>query len=132
MSYIASKIYPELKDLSLSDIKKFHKDKRQIAKAAGFAINYGGTGFTIAKNLGISEEEGDFVYTSYFNAFPGLKNYFKRIQRDTLKKGFILIDPLTRRKNFFPRPKTKKERGSVERAALNFPKMYGACYREVA
>ena len=120
-SYIASKIFPELANVSLADIKKYHKDKRQIAKAAGFAINYGGTGFTIAKNLGISDEEGNFVYTSYFKAFPGLKNYFKKVQKETLRKGYILIDPLTRRKNFFAKPNNNKERGSVERAALNFP-----------
>lgn len=37
-SFIASKIYPELEGLELSEIKKLHKDKRQAAKAAGFAI----------------------------------------------------------------------------------------------
>lgn len=37
-SFIASKIFPELSHLSLKRIKSHHKDKRQIAKAAGFAI----------------------------------------------------------------------------------------------
>lgn len=39
-SYIASKIFKELSDLSLNDIKKYHSEKRNIAKSAGFAINY--------------------------------------------------------------------------------------------
>jgi DNA polymerase-1 len=38
-AYIASKIYPEIAHLSLDDIKKNHKQLRQNAKAAGFAIN---------------------------------------------------------------------------------------------
>jgi DNA polymerase I-like protein with 3'-5' exonuclease and polymerase domains len=38
-SFIASKIFPELGDLSLDEIKDNHKGKRQIAKGAGFAIN---------------------------------------------------------------------------------------------
>lgn len=38
-SFIASKIFPELEGLDLDTIKHDHKDKRQIAKGAGFAIN---------------------------------------------------------------------------------------------
>jgi len=118
---IASKIYPELADVSLSDIKKYHKDKRQVAKGAGFAINYGGNGFTIAKNLGIDAEEGEFVYNAYFKAFPGLKKYFKKVQKESLSRGYILIDNITGRKNWFESPKNKMEKSSIERAALNFP-----------
>lgn len=120
-SFIASKIYPELSDLSLEEIKKNHKDKRQIAKAAGFAINYGGTGYTIAKNLGISEKEGDAVYDAYFVAFPNLKKYFDKVQRISLNQGYILIDPITRRKNWFRKPENNRERAAVERNALNYP-----------
>lgn len=120
-SFIASKIYPELSDLSLEEIKKNHKDKRQIAKAAGFAINYGGTGYTIAKNLGISEKEGDAVYDAYFLAFPNLKKYFDRVQRISLNQGYILIDPITRRKNWFRKPENNRERAAIERNALNYP-----------
>lgn len=120
-SFVASKIFPELSDLTLNEIKAHHSDKRQIAKAAGFAINYGGNGYTISKNLGISSEQGDKVYDAYFKAFPGLKNYFKRVQTETLKNGFILIDPVTNRKNWFKTPKTPKEKGKIERAALNYP-----------
>jgi len=43
-----------------------------------------------------------------------------------------LIDPITGRKNWFKKPKNNKEQGAIDRAALNFPRMYGACYREVA
>jgi len=100
-SFVASKIYPELKDVSLSDIKKYHKDKRQVAKAAGFAINYGGNGFTISTNLSISPAEGEKVYTSYFDAFPGLKNYFKKVQKDMWDNGYIEFNSVTKRKLFF-------------------------------
>ena len=120
-SFIASKIYPELSELSLDEIKTSHKEKRQIAKAAGFAINYGGTGFTISKNLGIPVEQGDEVYTAYFKAFPNLKKYFNKVQKESLRRGYILIDPITGRKNWFTRPKNNKERGKIQRAALNFP-----------
>ena len=120
-SFIASKIYPELADLPLDVIKAEHKDKRQVAKAAGFAINYGGTGYTIAKNLGIDEQEGDEVYDAYFRAFPNLKKYFDRVQSESLANGYILIDPITQRKNWFRRPENNKERNAILKKALNYP-----------
>src|SRR5690606_32291906 len=95
--FVTKAIYPTLKDLTDDEIKSKHKDKRQIAKAAGFAIQYGGTGFTIAKNLGITEEEGNKVYDAYFKAFPDLRKYFDKVQNITLRQGYVLIDNLTYR-----------------------------------
>lgn len=117
-SYIASKIFPELATLSLDDIKKYHSDKRQMAKAAGFAINYGGTGFTIAANLGVSEEIGNFVYTSYFKAFPGLNNFFTKMKKQSKKQGYILIDPISGRKTWFDRNGNMHK---VDKLAQNYP-----------
>lgn len=108
-SYIASKIYPELNNVSLSDIKKNHKDKRQIAKGAGFAINYGGSGHTIAKNLGIGVDEGNKVEKAYFEAFPGLKNYFDSCEKNALDNGYILIDDIMGSKFFIENYEEFKE-----------------------
>jgi DNA polymerase-1 len=99
-SYVASKMYKELEGLTLDEVKDKHKAKRQSAKSAGFAINYGGTGLTIAQNLNISVEEGDFIYNSYFEAFPGLKDYFKKVQTQALSDGYVLISKKTGRKCF--------------------------------
>ncbi len=101
-SFVASKIFPELSGLSLDEIKNNHKDKRQIAKGAGFAINYGGTGITISQNLNISMEEGEKVYQEYFKAFPGLANYFKQEKQRALSLGYIEFNPISRRKCFIP------------------------------
>jgi DNA polymerase-1 len=120
-SFVASKIFPELAEVSLSDIKKYHKDKRQIAKAAGFAINYGGNGYTIANNLGIPQHIGDEVYDAYFRAFPGLKKYFTTVQHQARQRGYILIDPITGRKYWFKYPRSNKAKGEIDRAALNYP-----------
>lgn len=101
-SFIASKIFPELVGLDLDEIKSKHKHKRQIAKGAGFAINYGGTGITIAQNLNISMEEGDNVYKEYFKAFPGLANYFKTEKARALQLGYIQFNNISGRKCFIP------------------------------
>jgi DNA polymerase-1 len=101
-SFVASKIFPELSSLTLDEIKDKHKDKRQIAKGAGFAINYGGTGITISQNLSLSIQEGEEVYKEYFKAFPGLANYFKTEKARALKLGYIQFNNISRRKCFIP------------------------------
>lgn len=99
-SFIAKKIYPELEHLTLDEIKTQHKDKRQIAKAAGFAIQYGGVGKTIADNLGISLAEGDKIYEGYFEAFSGVKEYFERCKEQVLKDGYVTLNNVSKRKSF--------------------------------
>jgi DNA polymerase-1 len=99
-SFIASKMYPELEGLSLDEIKSKHKDKRQAAKSAGFAINYGGQGITIAENLGISLDEGNKIYEAYFKAFPGLKNYFEEVKKFGVQNGYVLISKITGKKSY--------------------------------
>lgn len=101
-SFVASKMYPELEGLTLDEIKDKHKQKRQFAKSAGFAINYGGTGITIAENLNISKEEGDNIYDSYFKAFPGLRAYFDKVKKESIDRGYILISQETGLKYYFP------------------------------
>ena len=101
-SFVAGKIFPELSSLTLDEIKEQHKDKRQIAKGAGFAINYGGTGMTISQNLSISMEDGEKVYQEYFKAFPGLANYFKQEKQKALSLGYIEFNPISRRKCYIP------------------------------
>jgi DNA polymerase I-like protein with 3'-5' exonuclease and polymerase domains len=101
-SFVASKIFPELNGLPLDDIKNNHKQKRQIAKGAGFAINYGGTGITIAQNLNVSMEKGEEVYQAYFKAFPGLADYFKEEKQKALKLGYIEFNGVSNRKCFIP------------------------------
>ena len=99
-SFVASKLFKELETLSLDEIKNKHKDKRQIAKSANFALAYGGTGFTIAKNLSISPEEGNKVEKAFFDAFTGLKAFFDKKEKETLNNGYILIDEITGSKYF--------------------------------
>jgi len=100
-SFNAKKIFSnELNDIELADVKKARPDLRQMAKAAGFAINYGGVGMTIAKNLSIPLETGEMVYKAYFEAFPGLGDYFKQQKDKAIKNGFIEFNDVSNRKCF--------------------------------
>jgi DNA polymerase-1 len=99
-SFVASKMYPELDGMPLDDIKKKHKEKRQAAKVAGFAINYGGSGRGIADQLGLTLDQGQHIYDSYFRAFPGLKSYFEKAKQFGLKNGYVLISEVTGKKSY--------------------------------
>jgi twinkle protein len=99
-SFVASKMYSELKDVSYHDIKKNHKDKRQASKIAGFAIGYGGSPQAIADQLNVSIEQAQNVYDSYFEAFPGLQEYFAEAKKQGLEKGYILLSEVTGKKSY--------------------------------
>lgn len=101
-SFVAKMCFPEeLKEVALEDVKNVRKDLRQNAKAAGFAIQFGGVGFTISNNLGVSPEIGDQVYEAYMNGFPGVKDYFDKVFKETLENGYITFNDITKRKSFF-------------------------------
>jgi DNA polymerase I-like protein with 3'-5' exonuclease and polymerase domains len=97
-SFIASKIFFHLRNIPLKVIKNEYKKERQIAKSAGFAINYGGDGNTLAENLNISKEEGEEIYKAYFEAFPGVADYFKKATKQALRDGYILFNEVSKSK----------------------------------
>lgn len=99
-SFVASKMYPELEDLSIEDIKRDHKDKRQSAKIAGFIISYGGSPKNIAEQLDQTEEQGQITFNAYFKAFPDMRVSFEKAKKEGLEKGYILISEKTGRKSF--------------------------------
>lgn len=132
-SYNASKVFPEISHLSLKKIKNEHSDKRQIAKSVSFALAYGGNGYTISNNLGVSPERGEEIYNAYFEAFPKLKKFFDKTINESMSRGFIIIDPITNRKfyfkefdklNFYKKNKQFSKyyslKGKYERACLNY------------
>ena len=99
-SYAAQVVYKELATVTLDDIKKFHKDKRQIMKGFNFALAYGGTGETVSRNLNIPIDIAKKAEEDYFKAFSGLKAYFEKAKKKPLETGYILIDPISGRKSF--------------------------------
>lgn len=103
-SYVAKLCFPEqLKDVPEHEVKEKNPELRYLAKTAGFSINYGGVGMTISRNAGVSLEVGNSVYESYFKAFPQLKEYFKKVIKETLDNGYILINEITKSKTFVSR-----------------------------
>lgn len=82
--------------------KKDHADERSTAKALTFSLSYGASHKSVARDMGISEQEGETFVEGYFRGFPGLKEDFEKTKRLALKRGWIQIDDYTDRRYFFP------------------------------
>lgn len=100
MSFNTSMIFPEVKGKDLKLIKKENSDLRQKSKAVTFAIQFGGNGSTIARNLSIEEEEGHRIYNSYMKAFPGLASYWDSNKREAFRTGYVEFNHVTKRKSY--------------------------------
>lgn len=113
--------------------KKEHKGKRQAAKAINFKLAYGGSAYTLKDDFKVDEETAQDFIDTYFDAFPGLRKFFSRSKKKSLREGYIEIDPITKRKFFFsrvqelPQLKLEKEwkeyfylKGKYERASVNY------------
>lgn len=72
----------ELFDMSYQDViatKGTQGDKYKKGKGGIFAMNYGGTSYTLQKRLGVSEEVGDKAYEGFGKRYPGIAESRKRI-----------------------------------------------------
>lgn len=86
---LAKEVYPEIKDLSDDEIKKNHKDKRQVGKVANFTVAFGGNGYTISKNLNTTKEEGEVIYNAYKILHKGIFDWGETIYKKAVHNGYI-------------------------------------------
>ncbi|XHC09452.1 DNA polymerase I [Labrenzia sp. ac12] len=94
---------------------------RRRAKAINFGIIYGISAFGLANQLGISRgEAGDYIKT-YFERFPGIKDYMEATKKQVHANGYVTT--IFGRKAHYPEVNTKNPnmRAFYERAAINAP-----------
>ena len=89
------------RDPSLIITKKSDPKARNIAKALNFALSYGASSASLKNTLQVSEEEAEEFIQAYFDGFPGLKEDFEKTKREAVLKGWIELDPYTRKRYFF-------------------------------
>lgn len=82
-------LFPELSDLSDEEIIKEHKAKRNASKAPRFCFQFGGTGFTLAENEGISVEEGERIEKLFKELHHGVYAYGEAKLKEALEYGYI-------------------------------------------
>lgn len=100
-SLTAKMAYPDaIGDCPVEEIKDRFKYYRQEAKGIEFAINYGGDFNTIANNKGIPVKEAKEIYDNYMKGFPGVKRYQDYCRQEVMRRGYILLNPITGHKAF--------------------------------
>ena len=102
-------------------IEGMPSDVRRRAKAINFGIVYGISAFGLANQLGIPQgEAGDYIKT-YFERFPGIRDYMDRMRAEVREKAFVTT--IFGRKINIPavRGKSPAERSFADRAAINAP-----------
>ena len=83
------------RDTRIEDIKHLFPQERQEAKSIEFCIGYGGTDATMVQNNGLEPTEAKKIYDDYMKGFPGVKKYQDYCRKEVIKKGYILMNPVT-------------------------------------
>lgn len=94
---------------------------RRNAKAVNFGVVYGISDFGLSNNLGISRKEAKDYIDTYFERFPGIKNYMETIVREARDKGFV--ETIYKRRRELPEINSRNfnVRNFAERTAINSP-----------
>ncbi|MEJ2561033.1 MAG: DNA polymerase I, partial [Anaerolineae bacterium] len=97
------------------------KDQRRIAKSVNFGLSYGQSAFGLAQQTGMSREEATQFIKTYFEKYPGVREYIDRTKRQAAKQGYV--ETLLGRRRYFPNLAKMRgpERGRAEREAINMP-----------
>ncbi len=119
----------ELGELTATAMRVFGIEKaedvtpndRRNAKAVNFGVVYGISDFGLANNLGISRKAAKDYIQTYFERFPGIKNYMETIVREARDKGYV--ETIYHRRRSLPDINSRNFniRNFAERTAINSP-----------
>ena len=88
-------------DTPTKEIKKKFPELRKKAKSPEFLIQFGGSAFGLAKQLGCSEEEAQRYVDAYYGKFKGIKQFKEYGSRAVRQNGYVLINPITGHKMYW-------------------------------
>ena len=96
-------------------------ETRRRAKAINFGIVYGISAFGLSNQLSIPQDEAAAYIRTYFERFPGIRDYMDREKARVRAQGFVTT--LFGRKVNIPDVKAKSvgQRAFADRAAINAP-----------
>jgi len=95
-------------------------DIRRQAKAINFGVIYGISGHGLGRNLRIPRGEAQQFINTYFEKFPGIKDYMTEMKERAKRDGYV--ESLFGRRIHTPGINSKGPmRGYSERAAINAP-----------
>jgi DNA polymerase I len=110
----ALKVFGETSGLSAHEL-------RRRAKIINYALLYGKTAFTLAKDIGVSQEAAQAFIDAYFAGFPKVRGYIDQTLAEARASG--VVKTLFGRRRPVPELTSKnfQIRSAAERVAVNLP-----------
>jgi DNA polymerase I len=102
-------------------VKDMPSEVRRRAKAINFGIIYGISAFGLANQLSIPREEAGQYIRTYFERFPGIRDYMESTKAFAREHGYV--ETIFGRRAHYPeiRSSNPQMRAFNERAAINAP-----------
>lgn len=139
-SFVATKMFSAAfgKEFIVTSTNE-NKAYRQKGKTLNFSISFGGSAYSLAQSLKISQDEAQELIDSFYKGFPDLKQMFEANKKFALDNGYIRTNPITNRirhfwywsdyrslstKSYLTREESSslmKTKGNIERRAMNTP-----------
>lgn len=95
-------------------------EMRRMGKTLNFGIIYGMSGFRLGKELGIPLREADSYIQTYFNRYPGIKEFFARLENDAATLGEVSTI-FGRKRMIALADMSGRDKGFQNRIAVNAP-----------
>ena len=96
-------------------------EMRRRAKIVNYALLYGKTAFTLAKDIGVTQQAAQAFIDAYFAGFPGVRRFIDTLLEEARRTG--VVQTLFGRQR--PVPELTSRNGQVraasERVAVNLP-----------
>ncbi len=97
------------------------KNMRRQAKAVNFGILYGISPYGLAEDIGISPKEAKNFIDTYFQTYPGIKDYMNKEIEEAHKNGYVKTIMNRKRTIDELQSSNYMQRSMGERMALNTP-----------
>ena len=94
---------------------------RRRAKIVNYALLYGKTAFTLAKDIGVTKDAAQAFINAYFDGFPQVRGFIDRTLTRARESG--VVTTLYGRRRLVPELNSKNGqiRAAAERATINMP-----------
>jgi len=64
-------------------------EQRRVSKMINYALLYGKTAFSLARDIGVSKKEAEAFIQTYFARYPGVKRYIDGLVEDARRTGTV-------------------------------------------
>ena len=109
-SLVAKSCFPEVRELSVKEIKAKYPHLRSKSKGVGFSQQFGGSAYAIQNAIGGTIEESLRIAKDYNDGFPGIASFKAKGEQAVRNNGYILLNPITGHKTYWPEWKEWRER----------------------